>query len=107
MMDAPPNGLTTANAAARIRAARNFADLSQPQLAERIGKTVATLKRMERGQRDTDPRELVAVADACGIPRRFMLEGFDAIVDHPTADDMTALQKRLEAIERRIGPDDP
>jgi transcriptional regulator with XRE-family HTH domain len=62
--------------AARIRAARAFADLDQAAFAKELGVSVVTIKRMERGARETSLDDLHQLADLCGVPREFMAEGF-------------------------------
>jgi transcriptional regulator with XRE-family HTH domain len=58
--------------AARLRAARAFADLDQADFAEALGVSVVTIKRMERGARDVPLDDLYALAKLCGVPRWFV-----------------------------------
>lgn len=62
--------------AARIRAARAYAGLKQTELAERVGVDVQTIKRRERGTAAAKPAELHAIASACGVPVKFLQNGF-------------------------------
>jgi transcriptional regulator with XRE-family HTH domain len=94
--------------AARIRAARAFADLDQAAFAKELGVSVVTIKRMERGARDTSLDELHKLADLCGVPREFMAEGFaygssaqSAVVDELhelRAAFLQALDSRMDAL---------
>lgn len=71
--------------AARIRAARAWARLTQPELAERLGRSKSTVERMEKG----DPAALgggsvpkisrlqLEVAQATGVPSVFFLALWD------------------------------
>lgn len=89
------------DAAARIRAARAYCKLSQPELAERLGVSLATVKRIEGGKRPVSTDELIAIAEACKVPVAFMLHGFDA----PAAGEGSSpaeIAARLAACERAI-----
>lgn len=77
----PGAGVDTVEAAARLRAARAFAGLSQADIADLLGVSTVTIKRMEKGTRPCSLDELFAVADACGVPRVFMTDGFDTNYD--------------------------
>lgn len=61
---------------ARIRAARAYAAMSQPQLGAVLGVSAATVKRMEVGSRATTPEELLMIAQTCRVPRAFFADGF-------------------------------
>jgi transcriptional regulator with XRE-family HTH domain len=65
--------------AARYRAARAFADLSQEELAARLGVDSQTIKRREAGNKDPKKAELIAVAAVCGVPLEFMEHGWGAV----------------------------
>ena len=67
---------TRTQRAARVRAARAYADLDQRQLGEALGKSVYTVKRLERGMRDISDAELQAVAKVCKVPLSFLVTGF-------------------------------
>lgn len=84
--------------AARARAARAFADLSQSEVAERLGVSHITVKRMERATKDISIDELHAIADVCGVPHAFMDEGFQTI---PT--ELRALHGRFDRLEAVLG----
>lgn len=89
-------------AAARIRAVRNYAELTQNELAEKLGVSLATMKRIESGTRPISTDELMAVGEACGAPAQFMLNGWDAITERPM--DRTPLEsiRRFADIELRL-----
>src|SRR3954469_4335919 len=65
--------------AARVRAARAFADLTQSEVAQRLGVSNMTVKVMEKGGRDFAHEDLEAIADQCGVPLDFMLHGFHVV----------------------------
>lgn len=65
--------------AARYRAARAYADLSQEDLASRLGVDAQTIKRREAGRQDPKKAELIAVAAVCGVPLEFMEHGWGAV----------------------------
>lgn len=72
----------------RIRAARAYAGLSQPELAQRLGVSQDTLKRIELGQKGMQGYELDgfirAVAEHTGLPTEFFTEPFDRLLRPPT-----------------------
>ncbi|MGP3684169.1 helix-turn-helix transcriptional regulator [Streptomyces sp. IBSNAI002] len=53
---------------ARIRAARNDADLTQEALGERVGIDNKTVHRIEYAVSDPSLTVLLGIAKACGIP---------------------------------------
>lgn len=61
---------------ARLRAARSFADLTQPELAEKIELGEVTYASSERGQRPVPRRELLAIAEVCKVPMWFLEHGW-------------------------------
>lgn len=65
--------------AARVRAARGFADLSQSDLAERLGLEKQSVVRTEAGKRDPKLAEQIAIAHVCGVPVAFMVGGFEGL----------------------------
>lgn len=100
--------------AARVRAARAHADMDQTTLGEALGKSVYTVKRLERGQRDISDAELEIVAQATGVPVSFLLGGF---TDEPArdyapltvhdaqkflGDAVAAMAARMDELERAI-----
>jgi transcriptional regulator with XRE-family HTH domain len=60
----------------RLRAARGFANLSQQQLADRLGISIGTVKRRELGEAHLNNQALMATAQACEVPLSFLLEGW-------------------------------
>lgn len=67
MVDLPP----------RLRAARAFAGLSQPELADKLELGEVTYKLSERGKRRPPRRELLAIAEACEVPMWFLEGGWE------------------------------
>jgi transcriptional regulator with XRE-family HTH domain len=84
---------------ARLRAARAYAELSQPELAERIQLGEVTYAKCERGQRAVPRRELLAIAEACGVPMWFLEGGWDGW----RGDVEDAARQALEAVPPRRG----
>jgi transcriptional regulator with XRE-family HTH domain len=104
------------DAAARIRAVRNYIDITQHELADRIGVSLATMKRIESGARPISSDELLAIGEACHAPPDFMLHGYDAITSAGASDipmdclrrfgDLDARMAEVEAQVRRLYTDD-
>ncbi|HET7588577.1 MAG TPA: helix-turn-helix domain-containing protein [Solirubrobacterales bacterium] len=67
----------TAKLPARLRAARAYAGLTQPQLASRIELGQVTYALSEKGQRTAPRRELLAIAEACEVPMWFLEDGWE------------------------------
>lgn len=86
--------LSPVESAKRVRAAASFAGLDHAELERLSGITAATLKRLvaKTSPRRASRDELIAVADACGVPERFMLEGFAPMEE-------AGLERRLAALE--------
>lgn len=84
--------------AARYRAARAYAGLSQPELAERLGVDAQTIKRRESGAKEPKKAELIAVAAICQVPLTFMESGWGAL----TADEVSTLLRTQTDILARI-----
>lgn len=59
----------------RLRRLRREAALSQQSLAERSGVSADSIVKLERGQRDAQPRTLGKLADALGVEPRELLKG--------------------------------
>jgi len=73
------HGSLRAQAARKVRAARGWANLSQPELAAQLGEDVmslASLRRIEQGKRDVTAAELLHIGEVCDVPRKFMLYGW-------------------------------
>lgn len=54
--------------AQEIAERRRWADLTQPQLAARIGAHASSISRYESGAQDIPSGRLAAIADAVGVP---------------------------------------
>lgn len=87
----------------RIAAARIYAGLKQPELAQRMGISVSSLSRLERGDKaaavmnDDSMRELGKLISD-GIPEWFMTSGFNVPVDLDTP----TLTEEVEALRRQM-----
>jgi len=84
--------------AARARAARAYAGLRQPAIAEALGVSNVTVKRMESAAKDITIDELHVIADACGVPREFMDAGFASV---PA--ELRAIHARFDALANVLG----
>lgn len=65
--------------AARYRAARAYAGLSQEELAEKLGVDAQTIKRRESGRQEPKTAERIAVATICKVPLEFMENGWGGL----------------------------
>jgi transcriptional regulator with XRE-family HTH domain len=92
-----PDELRLSEVAKRVRAARAYAGLSIPELADELGVGAQTIKRVEAGTRRPRRYELWGIADICGLPRWF----FEADLASVGPDDLGA---RVGELERRLRP---
>lgn len=101
--------------AERIRQARTEARLSQVAFAERIGASVRTVIRWERGATAPTHRQLPLIAEATGKPAGFFVEdevadparsrhGDDLIEDLMLALEIVKARRRAVASGRRVNP---
>ena len=86
--------------AARIRTARAHAKKSQSEIARHLGVHAQTVKRMENGNAEISDDRLFAIADFCGVPRRFMRHGFDG--DNELTRELEAVKKERDAIRDEL-----
>lgn len=90
--------------AARTRAALAYANIKLTDKGEPVSVGAISQPTMARIISPTNPRgvksleELWAIADACGVPRAFMEEGFS---EPAAADDsrVAGLERKMEAVE--------
>ena len=62
----------------RIRTARAYAGFrNRSSLAERLEVSKETVQRIEGGQREVKRSELLAIAEACGVPMWFLEGGWE------------------------------
>ena len=90
--------------AGRLRAARGYAGLRQPELAAALGVSLATLSRMENGRTTVSDNTRREVAAICGVPATFMEVGFDPFRvpgAETVTDRLTAIERRVEDLEHR------
>jgi transcriptional regulator with XRE-family HTH domain len=86
-----------------VRAARAYAGLTIPGLAERLGLGVATIKRIEAGVRAPRILELWAIAKVCGVPNEWFGSEFsDPDESSPEPDFAERVDERLERIEAAL-----
>lgn len=87
---------------ARLRAARAYAGLHHADFAKELGMSVVTVKRMERGTRDTSLDDLFRLADLCNVPRAFMEFGW-TVVDEAHSYDLREMSNAfIAALDARI-----
>jgi transcriptional regulator with XRE-family HTH domain len=96
-----------ADFAARIRAARGYADLTQEQLADRLGVDRQTIKRRElgpghKGYKEPKKGERLAIAQICGVPVKFMEEGFGGEARSEISERLAELQEELRTLDRDL-----
>lgn len=72
-----PNDDVTVRA---FRAARAWKGVSQTEIAQAMGTSAMTVKRIEAGDRELSPPERMFVANYCGVSEDFLAGGFDALV---------------------------
>lgn len=96
-------------AAARIRAARGYAGMSQSALANALEISLATFKRIETCERPVTMDELLSIGKACNVPPEFMIRGFDVVIASRKAilnadyqDMPSACAERFSAIDSRL-----
>lgn len=104
---------------ARARAAVGFAGYARgyKRLAEDSGISKATLARIlsPTQQHGTSIEQLFAIADACKVPRRFMVDGFEpllggiedylqTITTGELPDDREALVREMQEVADRSDP---
>lgn len=100
--DIPP-----AEQAARIRAALGYSGKEAEELADALGVSYATLRRRKTLVSPTGAKsmeELYDIADACGVPRQFMEEGFghDERRDQSLEDRLAALEQGQERLTQTL-----
>ena len=81
--------------AARVRAARGYADLDQPDLAKALAMSVQTYGRIESGGRPPTNDELDLIAATTKVPRPFLDSGF-------ATQATTGVEQRLAVLEAQV-----
>lgn len=83
--------------AQRIRTARAYADLTQAELAARLGVDEQTIKRRENpAKNDAKKGELIAIAAICGVPEWFLTDGWKEPGRSEIADRLAAIEAILD-----------
>jgi transcriptional regulator with XRE-family HTH domain len=83
--------------AARIRAARAYAKVTQDAIAEALGQSTISVKRMEKAEKDISVDDLWTIADLCGVPREFMTDGFQSVPE-----ELRRIHERFDVLTQRI-----
>lgn len=76
---------TTSPLGSRIRQARRQAELSQSQLALRIGAHVTSVSDWERGVNEPSVRHMTSIAEATGKPLDWFVESRAPFLDDEAA----------------------
>lgn len=114
-MSGPKGGVI----AARLRAARGYAGLKQPELAAQLGISKETLSRMENGRTKVESSTQERIARVTGVPLEFLLNGWakptsdrddlkdqvdqlaQAVIELASGNAETALQAARAAVDQR------
>lgn len=88
----------------RLHAARVLARLSQEELAERMGISVSTIHRREKGEAKATADMVLQTAEATGVPVAWLVDGFtQEQIDEPLGE----VLKRLREPGPQAVPDPP
>lgn len=87
---------TTDETAHRIRAARAYAGITQEDMADRLGISIVTYKRIEQAKRDVDLGEVKRISEITGMPIEFFSVDLKALADSETQ------KAQLEQVQTRI-----
>lgn len=93
--------------AARIRAARGWANLTQDDLAEALGREKQWVLRRERppergGYQEPTKGDRIAIASICGVPIEFLEEGFGGEAQSEISERLAELRGDVQALDREI-----
>src|SRR6187549_838871 len=87
--------------AKRIRAARNYVGLSQPQLAAKLGTGRVRITDLEMGREEPTQNELCLIALHCELPDAFFTADFAALEQSTGSDQLTRIERLLtEALSK-------
>jgi transcriptional regulator with XRE-family HTH domain len=90
----------------RIRAARAYARLSQPELANRLGVGRSTLVRIEleqRGLKDFEQHAILdSIAKICGLPPAFFTADFKRLERPPRHRQEPDLQAAIQSLHAKL-----
>lgn len=89
--------------AARLRAARGYAGLTQRKLASLMGTSVETLSRIENGRRTATAEEIERIVALCdGVPMEFIRTGFALIAERGRTTAQVDVVERLATLEEIV-----
>jgi transcriptional regulator with XRE-family HTH domain len=91
----------------RIRAARGWANISQEQLAEALGRNKQFVADRERAPNEDRWREptkgdRIAIAAICGVPPEFLEVGFDGHAPSELSERLADLEKEIRHLVREL-----
>jgi|AP95_1055475.scaffolds.fasta_scaffold30653_3 transcriptional regulator with XRE-family HTH domain len=86
-----------------VRLARRNADLTQSELAERLGTTQSAISRLESGRIQPSFETLERVASACGSAVQLLLVRAEAPVPELESDLALTPDQRLRQLLRAVG----
>ena len=90
------------NTARRVRAARAWANMSQPELARLLEMSLSSLRRIEQEARDVTTNELLHIGEVCNVPRNFMLFGWSERGKSTQQSQADALEGIITDMTKRI-----
>lgn len=77
----------------RIKKARNFAGLTQPQLAELIDVSLATIKNYEKDASAAKVGKVIEIASACNVDEGWLFTGRGAMSAEPLITESEKIKK--------------
>lgn len=87
----------------RLKAARELAGLTQPELAKLTPWGKTTISQMETGERTILDYEVPPLADACGVPPLFFFtEDFSELAEPDVRDELADLRQQISGLRVAI-----
>lgn len=95
------NLLDPVEAAARVRAAATYASKEYKDIAAATGIGESTILRIASPSKPRGAKleELWLIADACGVPRAFMEEGFAPLSPNGLRDEVAQLREQVAVLQ--------